>query len=142
VDSEIVTPGQAPVPEEGQLRAYLGRYRGTPAILAQVKTGDPLPLVYVIPFHLWEGEGRHGDRLVAYKMHQIHGKCLGSCPGPGPYSFEGIYTHISRFEMTLRRTWSRAGRAHSFVAATCPAPPDRRRKIELLSAQLSYEASS
>ena len=52
VTSRVSLPGQGAFATNGPLLAFNGRYKGRPAILAQVATGAPLPLTYVIPFEI------------------------------------------------------------------------------------------
>jgi hypothetical protein len=139
VDSEIAVPGRAPVVEEGRLRAFYGRGRGSPMILAQVTTAAPEPLVYVIPFFLWEDEESGSYSIRAYRMRRILGKCIGRCGGPGPYSFEGIYTRISHLDMSLHRIWSSGGRERSFVRARCSTAGARPVRMRVLLARLGYD---
>src|SRR5215218_9342602 len=56
VTSEITVPGNSPVTATGRLLAFYSLGAGRPRILAQVTTGDPLPLVYVLPFTLRPAE--------------------------------------------------------------------------------------
>jgi hypothetical protein len=57
-------------------------------------------------------------------MRFIAGECTIGYPNcfSQTYTYEGIYGHISRFEMTLGRRFLDARRTVSFVNADCPAP--------------------
>jgi hypothetical protein len=58
------------------------------------------------------------------------------------YTYKGIYGHISRFEMTLGRTFVEAGRASSFVNADCPAPGHRSEALLALAELRLYYAGA
>ena len=128
VTSEITMPEQAPVTVDGRLLAFYTFAKGTPRILAQVITGEPLPLVYVIPFTIGEASTPYGTELLVSRtrIRHIVGVCVpGPCGGyRNPYTLEGVYSHISAFEMSLRRVVRKHSRRISFVSAVCPLPPD------------------
>lgn len=119
VDSEITLPGQSPAAVHGKLRAFYAVSDGRPRILAQVITDL---VIYVVPFEIKKVAGV-GTRLIARKMRNVKGICRPhpDCFGQR-YSFEGIYGHISNFEMSLHRTFFDSGTRKSFVSARCPAP--------------------
>ncbi len=131
VASEIALPGQAPATVVGSLLAFYSQVGGRPRILAQVVTGDPLPLTYVIPFEIVD-RGPSGVSLTVTRMAHLQGQCRAVSAGclPPPYTLEGVYSRISTLKMSLHRFVS-AGRGRgSFVAARCPAP-GRRPAAEL-----------
>jgi hypothetical protein len=128
VISEVTPPGQAPTTIDGHLIAFYALAQGTPRILAQVTSGDPLPLTYVIPFEVAKAHGAFGTSLIARQMRKVAGVCGRGHPNcfAQPYALEGVYGHISNFEMSLHRTFVHAGRRDSFVSARCPALGKRR----------------
>lgn len=123
VTSEITPPGgRAPVIVQGHLSAFYNSANGRRQILAQVVTGEPLPLVYVIPLTFGRAERPFARRSLSVsraRMRSIQGICAYPDCSDG-YTLVGAYSRISRFEMTLRRVFRRTGRRHSFVVADCP----------------------
>jgi len=121
--SEVALPGQAAVPINGRLLAFYSREAGTPRILAQVTSEIPLPLTYVIPFEIAKAQGTFGTSLVVRKMRIIKGKCRSGhlyCFAQ-PYTFKGVYGHISKLEFSLHRQFNHAGKKENFVSSYCPA---------------------
>lgn len=123
VISEVTLPGQAPVTIEGYLSAYYDFQDGYPRILAQVTSTGLLPLTYVIPFTIEKAHGVVGTILSVSHMQLIAGLCK---PGHSncfsqTYTYQGIYGHISKFELTLDRQFVHAGERTSVVSADCPA---------------------
>ncbi|HXR29647.1 MAG TPA: hypothetical protein VN752_00730 [Solirubrobacterales bacterium] len=105
VTSRISLPGQGAFASNGPLLAFNGRYKGRPAILAQVATQAPLPLTYVIVFELRKSAGTFGTTLI------------GTLP-----PIASSYGYISAFDLALARRYTHAGKRKSFAAADCPAP--------------------
>jgi hypothetical protein len=101
---------------EGAMRAFYGLAEGKPMLLARVETGEPMPLVYVIPFAIkTSSSGR--TTLVAHRMTHLHGLCSRAHPNcfADPYGVSGIYTRIASMQLTLRRV-GRSG----FITGSCP----------------------
>lgn len=140
VSSEIALPGQAPAVVVGRLLAFYSEAGGRQRILAQVVTGAPLPLTYVIPFEIVD-RGSAGVALEVKRMARILGQCrqnVRGCLGQ-PYTLEGVYSRISSLRISLRRFG--AGPAASFVGAKCPAPGRRTAAVLALgTVGLSYVA--
>jgi len=105
VTSRVSLPGQGPFASNGNLLAFNGRHKGRPAIFAQVASGAPLPLTYVIIFEVKKAKGTFGTSLV------------GTLP-----SIASQYGYISAFNLSLRRTYRHHGRRMSYASAACPAP--------------------
>jgi hypothetical protein len=104
VTSRVILPGQGAFASNGPLLAFNGVSKGHPAILAQVATGAPLPLTYVIVFEVTKTKGTFGTTLTA------------TLP---PIASE--YGYISAFDMSLNRTYSYRGKKMSYASASCPA---------------------
>jgi hypothetical protein len=123
-------PGTPPrtVRVEGALRAYYGLAARGPMVLARVETGEPMPLVYVIPFAIERlPSGR--TRLAAHKMRIRHGKCRSGHPNcfADPYGVKDLYSRVAAFQLTLHRVSGRGPARASFLSASCPpraADPD------------------
>ena len=145
VASEVTLAGQAPVRVEGGLLAFYSDSGGTPRILAQVTTGEPLPLTYVIPFEVKAGGGAFGTRLVARGMSNIRGKCARDHPNcfAQPYALKGVYGQIADLELSLNRRFTRGGSRRGFVSASCPAGDGPSiASFPLVRAELSYADSA
>lgn len=145
VASEVsLRPDEAPVPVDGKLRAYYAEQGGRRLILAQVTSVHP-PITYVIPLTIQRRSGSYRTALVVPKRRMTgmqgicargHPECFGT-----PYTLEGVYSHISDFEMTLKRRFSTEGSRGSFVRANCPtAKPRRETVFPLLVVRLNYPA--
>lgn len=105
VTSRVSLPGQGAFASNGDLLAFNGKVHGKPAILAQVASGAPLPLTYVIVFEVNKTAGTFGTELV------------GTLP---PIASE--YGYISAFDLSLGRTYTYEGEKLSYASASCPAP--------------------
>jgi hypothetical protein len=105
VTSRVSLPGQGAFATNGPLLAFNARYKGHQAIFAQVATGAPLPLTYVIVFEVTKAKGTFGTRLT------------GALP-----PIASSYGYISAFDMSLKRTYLYKGQRLSYASASCPAP--------------------
>jgi hypothetical protein len=105
VTSRVSLPGQGAFASNATLQAFNGRLNGRPAVLAQVASGAPLPLSYVIPFEVRHQSGTFGTALVA------------TLP---PIASE--YGYISAFSLSLGRRYEVHGQKRSFASASCPVP--------------------
>jgi hypothetical protein len=105
VTSRVSLPGQGAFASNGALLAFNGKVGGRPAVLAQVESGAPLPLTYVIVFEVKKTKGTFGTELV------------GTLP---PIASE--YGYISAFDLALGRTYTYKGQKLSYASASCPAP--------------------
>jgi hypothetical protein len=121
VNSEITLPGTPPTQVKGRLSAFYVLREGERRILARVRTGAPLPLIYVIPFKITPGQGVFRTSLVVRRMRVIFGICLHpNCFSP--YTLQGVYGHISKLELSLHRRFARNGESDSFLSSRCPVP--------------------
>ena len=123
VTSEIAVPGQAAAPLKRELLAFYDKSGGRRYILAQVTSGPPNPLTYVIPFVIEETSGIYGLDLTVADMSHVYGVVPF---GPQPYYLEGVYSKISEFILILRRVYRQKGKRESLLSANCPAPPGVR----------------
>jgi hypothetical protein len=103
----VAIPEQAPLPFRGRVLAFNGRLRdGRPAILAHLYTPRPLPLTFILAFSIERTPGTFGTRLVAEVPKRTR-----------------RLTHITSFELRLRRVYRAGGERRSYLSAGCPAPP-------------------
>jgi hypothetical protein len=105
VTSRVSLPGQGAFASNGILQAFNGTLNGKPAILAQVSSGAPLPLTYVIVFEVKDTGGTFGTSLI------------GTLP---PIASE--YGYISSFDLSLGQTYTYKGEKVGYASASCPAP--------------------
>lgn len=105
VTSRVSLPEQEAFASIGSMVAFNGRYKGHQAVFAQVASGAPLPLTYVIVFQVGKGHGPFGTKLI------------GTLP-----EIASSYGYITAFNLSLRRTYHYRGRTLSYASAGCPAP--------------------
>jgi hypothetical protein len=121
VTSRVSLPDQGAFASNGSMLAFNGRYRGHPAVFAQVSSGAPLPLTYVIVFQVQKGKGTFGTKLIG-TMPQI----------------ASSYGYITAFNLSLRRTYRFGGKRLSYASAGCPAPSGFR-SASFPLAKVGYE---
>ncbi|HEY1355930.1 MAG TPA: hypothetical protein VGF09_06410 [Solirubrobacterales bacterium] len=143
VASEIRKPDGTTITLTGHLLAFYSLDGHRSLILARVETGEPLPLVYVIPFTIRNAEGSFGTDLSVstQAMAGLQGKCATTNPYCfySPHKLVGIYDRISSFEMSLHRTFRGEGGRASFVSAVCPAPRGFRQvNLPIMDVRLNY----
>jgi hypothetical protein len=105
VTSRVSLPGQGAFASNGSLLAFNGTYKGHQAVFAQVESGPPLPLTYVIVFEVKKTKGTFGTQL------------LGTLP-----EIASEYGYISAFDLSLGATYTYHGQKMSYAEASCPAP--------------------
>jgi hypothetical protein len=105
VTSRVSLPGQGAFASNGSLLAFSGTYKGHPAVFAQVESGPPLPLTYVIVFEVQKAKGTFGTKLI------------GTLP-----EIASEYGYISAFDLSLGATYTYKGQKLSYASASCPAP--------------------
>jgi hypothetical protein len=133
VNSEVALPGKSPVAVKGHLSAFYVKRKEGRFVLAHVRTGAPLPLIYVIPFKVAKESGAFGTSLTVRRMQDIHGICIKpNCFSP--YTLKGIYSHISKFELSLHRRFRHRTERDSFLNARCP----EQARFSLAGISLSY----
>jgi hypothetical protein len=102
----LAIPEQPPLRFRGRVLAFNGRLRdGRPAILAHLYTPRPLPLTFVLAFAIERTPGTFGTRLLATVPERTR-----------------RLTHITSFQLRLRRTYRAGGERRSYLSAGCPAP--------------------
>jgi hypothetical protein len=121
VTSRVALPNQPVFASIGVLQAFNGVQHGRPAIFAQVASGAPLPLTYVIVFEVKKKGGEFGTQLVASMPPIASG-----------------YGSISAFNLLLRRKYSFHGKHMSYASAGCPAP-DGFTQANFSFAKVSYQ---
>ena len=105
VTSRVSLPEQGAFASNGSMLAFNGRYKGHEAVFAQVSSGAPLPLTYVIVFEVRKGKGTFGTKLI------------GTLP-----QIASSYGYITAFNLSLRRSYRLHGKKMSYASAGCPAP--------------------
>jgi hypothetical protein len=105
VTSRVSLPEQGVFASNGTLDAFNGKYKGHTAVFAQVESGPPLPLTYVIVFEVKSKGGTFGTELI------------GTLP-----EIASEYGYISAFNLSLGATYTLHGKKMSYASADCPAP--------------------
>jgi hypothetical protein len=105
LEARVALPRQAPFTTRAGLLAFNARVHGHRAIVVHAAAANP-PSVAVLTFVFHRGRGRFGTKLVAD---------LAAALGPWP--------RFAQFKLTLGRRYSFRGRGHSYLSASCPAPP-------------------
>jgi hypothetical protein len=128
VVSEVTLPGHEPTTVFGVARAYYSFDKKQPRILVRVVTGEPLPLIYVIPFELRSAADPYPTSIGVARMSSMQGICARGHPNcfAQPYRLKGIYSHISEFQLDLHRRFRHRRSKASFVSAECAAAPGQR----------------
>lgn len=121
VTSRVSLPEQGAFASNGALAAFNGTYKGHPAVFAQVESGPPLPLTYVIVFEVKKTHGTFGTELD------------GTLP-----AIASEYGYITAFDLSLARRYSFHGKKRSYASASCPAPAGFT-KVSFPMAKASYE---
>jgi len=104
-NAKVLFKQQVPYPAEGKLYAFSGTYKGKPAILAHVYGKKPVPTSFTFPFVLQKEKGTFATVLSA-SFPEVTGNA-------------GYVTGIS---LKLGKVFKAAGKTHSFLSASCPAP--------------------
>jgi hypothetical protein len=106
VTSRIGFPGQGDFATNGPMLAFNGRYKGKPAIFAQVNSNSTLASTFVIIFQLKKAKGgTYGTEL--------NGKVPPIASGNGD---------ISAYDFSLKRKFTYKGKQHSYISANCAVP--------------------
>lgn len=103
--ADVLFPDQAPFPSDGEIFAFNGTFRGTPAILAHVYGTQPAPTSYTLPFRISRGKGDFGTMLSV------------SLP-----AVTSEWGHVTGLSLTLGRRFTYRGKSRSYLTANCPAP--------------------
>jgi hypothetical protein len=121
VTSRVSLPEQPPFASIGSMVAFNGRFKGKRAVFAQVASGAPLPLTYVIVFVVKKTKGTFGTKMI------------GTLP-----EIASSYGYITAFNLSLRRTYRHRGKKRSFASASCPAAKGFR-SAQFPLAKVGYE---
>jgi hypothetical protein len=121
VTSRVSLPEQPAFASTGSMLAFNGRYRGHPAVFAQVSSGAPLPLTYVIVFEVKKTHGTFGTKLI------------GTLP-----EIASAYGYITAFNLSLRRVYRYHGKRLSYASAGCPAPKGLN-SVQFSLAKVGYQ---
>ncbi len=100
-------PEQETFPAHGRIVAFNSVSNGQPTILAHIYGTKPVPITRVIVFHIHRHPGKTFDTTLS-----------GSLPA-------GVnrYGYVKRISLYLFRRFTYLGRPHSYLSATCAAPP-------------------
>lgn len=103
--ANVAFPEQPIISTQGRILAFNGREGSHPVILANIYGTNPVSITRIMIFHLHHVTGGYGT--------------IFSGALPPEINHYGYVTHI---ELTLHRTFTYRGVAHSYLSAACPAP--------------------
>jgi hypothetical protein len=101
----ITFPDQGTYGTDGRILAFNGVVGGRRAILAHVYSEEPVPITFIIVFHIHEQRGRFGTVLT--------GAVPDSLIRRG---------YLKRISLNLHREFVYKGRQRSYLSAACDAP--------------------
>lgn len=102
----VTFPEQEAFPLSGRVLAFNARVDGRGAILAHVYGGDPFPNSRIFVFRIRKAGGTFGTILTAALPANIN-----------------RFGYLKRIVLNLRRDYVYRGRKHSYLSASCGAPP-------------------
>jgi hypothetical protein len=104
--AKIFVPNQSPFGIHASLLAFNGRTKvGRRAVLVHAYTSDP-PVSFLIPFTVRRQPGAFRTVLVATIKRAV-----------------GTWPHVGWFRLDVSRSFGYEGGRHSYLSASCPAPP-------------------
>jgi hypothetical protein len=103
--ASVAFPEQSSFPSRGRILAFNAVVAGHRAILAHVYDADPVPTTRIIVFRIHRERGTYGTVLT----------------GALPVSLNR-YGFVTRFGLSLHRTYTFRGHRHSYLSAACAAP--------------------
>ncbi len=103
----VFIPGQLPFGLHAHLLVFNGRTKqGHTAVWVQAYTTNPVPVSFVLPFHVRHQPGPFRTVLVSVVPRTV---------GPWP--------RFAHFQIAVGRRFSYRGHSHSYMSASCPVPP-------------------
>jgi hypothetical protein len=116
-------PERSTFPTQGHILAFNGLSEGRPVILAQIYGTNPAPSTSVITFYIQHPHGAYGTRLIDNLPSSLN-----------------HYGYVKRISLTLHRTYTYRGQTHSYLSASCAAPPGfPRASFNFAHASMSFE---
>ncbi len=106
VTTRIGFPSQGDFATNGPLLAFNGKYKGKPAIFAQVNSNSTLASTFVIIFEINQAKGGTFGAELNAKVPPI-------ASGNG---------YISAYDLSLKRKFTVGGKKHSYISANCAVP--------------------
>lgn len=103
--ANVALPDQSPFPSNGRVLAFNGVLHGRPVIYAHIYGTTPVPI----------------SQLVVFRIHRVEGTFRVVLSAQLP-QVAAAWGYVSGLSLTLKRTFRYHGRAHSYLAAGCPAP--------------------
>jgi hypothetical protein len=108
--ASVQIPEQVPYPSRGRIDAFSGRFHGRPTIFLHVYGRQPIPASYTLPLAIGHDAGPEFGIVLRTSI-------AASTPSAG---------RVTSLSLNLGRTYTAGGRRHSFLSASCPAPPGSR----------------
>lgn len=105
-DADVAFPDQSSFPSHGHVLAFNAVVGGRPAILAHVYGHQPASTSRIIVFRIRRSTGTYGTILTAFVPESLD-----------------QWGHLTHFSLDLHRNFTYRGLPHSYLSASCPAPP-------------------
>jgi hypothetical protein len=104
--ARVAFPSLVPIPAEGKLLAFAGRWRGRRALLLHIYGSAPVRATFVLPFVVSRPRGGSFGTVLTASI-------------PTLASDLGYVTDVS---LSIGRKYRHRGRPRSFLSASCAAP--------------------
>ncbi len=104
--ADIAFPEQSAFPSYGHVLAFNAVVGGRPAVLAHIYAAHPAPVTRVVAFRITERSGTFRTVLSSEVPERLN-----------------RWGYLKRVKFDLFRTYTYRGRLHSYLSASCAAPP-------------------
>jgi hypothetical protein len=104
--AKVALPEQSPFPSGGEVLAFNGIRHGRHVVFAHVYGPEPAPQSQVLTFEIHRRRSGGYRTLLSARLPRVAAK----------------WGYVSRVSINLGRRFRYRGQAHSFIAASCPAP--------------------
>lgn len=105
--ADVQFPSISPVPAAGRMLAFFGRKDGGPALLLHLYASAPVRTTFILPLAIsHRAKGQFGTVLSA-EIPTLAGG-VGS---------------VTEIDLRIGRNYTYRGQRHSFISASCAAPP-------------------
>jgi len=104
--ADVAIPQQSPFPSRGKLLAFNGREHGKPVIFAHVYGTEPVPTSLTLPMRISTIRRGTFGTLLSTSLPRVTSKIA----------------FVTGISLRLERRFRYRSEAHSYLAASCPAP--------------------
>lgn len=105
--AEVDFPSTGPIAASGPVLAFYGRSDGKQALFLHLYLTAPVRTTFILPLTISNRGGNLFGTVLSAKIPTLAGG-LGS---------------VTKIDLTIRRDFTYRGQRHSFISASCPAPP-------------------